>query len=358
MELRPDRLERQLAAEPLRPVYLIAGSEPLLVQELADAVRARARAEGFGEREVLDVEPGFDWNRLSQGLASLSLFASRRLFELRLPSGKPGKDGSEALREFCERPPPDTVLLITCQDWSKSHAGKWSEAIARAGHLVPVWPLKPHELGDWLQRRLRSRGLVATPDAVQRLADRVEGNLLAAAQEVDKLALLAGAGPGAARGTGPQAGADAAVLDVETKERLVADSARFDVFRLADAALAGDAARAVRMLAALRAEGGQVAGLMPMIAREVLLCAGLARDIASGTPAPAALRAARVWENKQAAYRRALDRHPPERWERFAAECGRIDRSAKGRGEGDPWLQLERLLAAIAEPRARRLLVS
>src|SRR5690606_6963660 len=107
MELRPDRLERQLAAEPLRPVYLIAGSEPLLVQELADAVRARARAEGFGEREVLDVEPGFDWNRLSQGLASLSLFASRRLFELRLPSGKPGKDGSEALREFCERPPPD-----------------------------------------------------------------------------------------------------------------------------------------------------------------------------------------------------------------------------------------------------------
>src|SRR5690606_42113375 len=164
-----------------------------------------------------------------------------------------------------------------------------------------------------------------TPDAVQRLADRVEGNLLAAAQEVDKLALLAG---DAHRGPAAQA------LDVEAMERLVADSARFDVFRLVDAALAGDAARAVRMLAALRAEGGQVAGLMPMIAREVLLCAGLARDIASGTPAPEALRAARVWENKQAAYRRALDRHPPERWERLADECGRIDRSAKGRGEG------------------------
>ncbi|HLU12581.1 MAG TPA: DNA polymerase III subunit delta [Arenimonas sp.] len=349
MELRPDRLERQLAAEPLRPVYLIAGSEPLLVQELADAVRARAREEGYGEREVLDAEAGFDWNRLSQGLASLSLFASRRLFDLRLPTGKPGKDGSEALREYCDNPPPDTVLLITCQDWSKAHAGKWSEAIARVGHFVPVWPLKPHELGDWLQRRLRSRGLVATPDAVQRLADRVEGNLLAAAQEVDKLALLAG---DAHRGPAAQA------LDVEAMERLVADSARFDVFRLVDAALAGDAARAVRMLAALRAEGEQVAGLMPMIAREVLLCAGLARDIAGGTPAPAALRNARVWESKQAAYRRALDRHPPERWERFAAECGRIDRTAKGRGEGDPWLLLERLLAAIAEPRARRLLVS
>ncbi|KAA2286275.1 DNA polymerase III subunit delta [Arenimonas fontis] len=349
MELKPDRLERQLAGEPLRPVYLIAGSEPLLVQELADAVRARAREEGYGEREILDAEGGFDWNRLGQGMASLSLFASRRLFDLRLPSGKPGKDGSEALREYCDAPPPDTVLLVTCQDWSKAHAGKWSEAIARVGHFVPVWPLKTHELGDWLQRRLRSRGLLVTPDAVQRLADRVEGNLLAAAQEVDKLALLA---------TGSGRGPSARAMDADTLERLVADSSRFDVFKLADAALAGDAARVVRMLAALRAEGEQVAGLMPMIAREVLLCAGLARDIAGGMPAAAAMRAARVWDSKQAAYRRALDRHPAERWERFVAECGRIDRSAKGRGQGDPWLLLERLLVAIAEPRARRLLAS
>ena len=349
MELRPDRLLRQLAAEPLRPVYLVSGNEPLVVQELADAIRARAREEGYGEREVFDADAQFDWNRLAQGMASLSLFASRRLFDLRLPSGKPGKDGAEALREYCERPPPDTVLLVTGQDWSKAHAGKWSEAIAAAGHFVPVWPLKPHELGDWLQRRLRQQGLVATPDALQCLADRVEGNLLAAAQEIDKLALLVGG-----RGQGPRAEA----IDVQAMERLVADSSRHDVFGLVEAALAGDGPRTVRLLAGLRAEGEQVAGLMPMVAREVLLCAGVAREMAGGRAAAQAMREARIWDSKQATYRRALDRHPPARWEAFAADCGRIDRTSKGRGEGDPWILLERLLRAVAEPRARGLLAS
>src|SRR5690606_29834376 len=121
---------------------------------------------------------------------------------------------AEALREYCAKPPPDTVLLITTQDWSRKHAGKWTEAIAASGHMVVFWPLKSHELGDWLQRRLRSRGLVATPDAVQQLADRVEGNLLAAAQEVDKLALLAGGSREA--------------IDAVRMEQLVADSSRFD----------------------------------------------------------------------------------------------------------------------------------
>lgn len=348
MELRADRLERQLAGETLRPVYLVAGAEPLLVQEAADAIRAKAREEGYGEREVYDADARFDWNTLTQGLASLSLFASRRLFDLRLPTGKPGKEGSEALREYCEKAPPDTVLLITAQEWSKSHTGKWSEAIAKTGHLVPVYPLKAHELGEWLQRRLRSRGLVATPDAVRRLADRVEGNLLAAAQEVDKLALLVGGG---ARGPGAEA------IDVEQMERLVADSSRFDVFKLIDTALAGEAVRTVRMLAALRGEGEQVAGLMPMVAREVLGLCTLSRAAESGNVV-AAMREARIWDSKQAVYRRALERHPASRWERFAAECGRIDRAAKGRGDGDPWLLLERLLVAIADARGRKLLAS
>ena len=345
MELRADRLERQLAGEPLRPVYLVAGSEPLLVQEAADAVRARAREQGYGEREVFDVESDFDWNRLSQGMASMSLFATHRLFELRMPTGRPGKEGGEALREFCENPPPDTVLLVTSQEWSKKHAGKWSEAIARAGHLVVFWPLKSHELGDWLLQRLRSRGLVATPDAVQRLADRVEGNLLAAAQEVDKLALLAG-------GTRE-------AIDLEQMEKLVADSSRFDVFTLVDAALAGESARAVRMLAALRAEGEQVAGLMPMVVKELLRTATLARVQANGGNLAAEMKSQGIWEAKQAPFKRALQRHAaPARWDRFVAEASKIDRTAKGRGEGDAWVALERLLLAIADAKAVRLLVA
>ena len=342
MELRPDRLERQLASEPLRPVYLIAGAEPLLVQEAADAVRAKAREEGFGEREVFDAEGSFDWDSLSMGLASLSLFSTRRLFDLRLPTGKPGKDGSAALLAFCADPPPDTVLLVTAQDWSKSHAGKWTEAIARAGHLVPVWPVKPHELTEWLGKRLRLRGLVANTAAIALLAERVEGNLLAAAQEIDKLALLS---PGAQ-------------LDEDAMNRFVADSARFDVFKLVEAALAGDAERASRMLHSLRAEGEQVPGLMPILAMDVLRLSRLARVAAGGGNVMNAMRDERIWDAKQAMYRRAIDRHPAARWEGFVGEAGRIDRMSKGRESGDAWLTLERLLVAIAEPKARRLLVS
>jgi DNA polymerase-3 subunit delta len=340
MELRVDRFERQLAGEPLRPAYLVAGTEPLIVQECADAVRARAREEGFGEREVFDAGKDFDWNALSMGIASPSLFSPRRLIELRLPTGKPDKDGSEVLRAYCADPAPDVVLLVTAQDWSNRHGGKWSEAIASVGHLVVAWPVRPNELPDWLARRLRSRGLSAEPAAVALLAERVEGNLLAAAQEVDKLALLA---PGAQ-------------LALAEMERLVADSARFDVFKLVDVALAGDAARARRMLHALRAEGDQGAGLLPIAATELLRVAAFARVAARGGNVANAMREARVWDSKQALYRRALDRHPAERWEAFVAEAGRVELLSKGRGTGDAWLRFERLLEAVADARARSLL--
>lgn len=343
MELKADRFERQLASEPLRPVYLIAGGEPLIVQECADALRSKARTEGYSEREVLEAGgKDFDWNELTMGMASLSLFASRRLFDLRLPTGRPDRDGSKAITDFCQDPPPDTVLLISAQEWSLKHAGKWSEAIARIGHVVTVWPIKPNELHDWLEKRLRSRGLSAEPAALQMLVERVEGNLLAAAQEVEKLALLA---PGKRLGAGDM-------------DKLVADSARYDVFKLVEAALAGDPQRAVRMLRSLRAEGEQVPGLVPILAMELLKVAGLARVNGSGGNLMNAMRDARIWDSKQALYRRAIDRHPASRWETFVAEAGRIDLIAKGRLAGDPWLPLERLLAAIAEARARRLLAS
>jgi len=342
MELKPDRFERQLAGEPLRPVYLIAGAEPLIVQECADALRAKARLEGYNEREVLEAGKDFDWNELTMGVASLSLFASRRLFDLRLPTGKADKDGSKAIIEYCQNPPPETVLMITAQEWSLKHSAKWSEAIAKLGHVVTVWPIKPNELHAWLEKRLRSRGLSAEPAALQLLAERIEGNLLAAAQEVEKLALLS---PGKR-------------LDVAEMERLVADSARYDVFKLAEAALAGDCQRAVHMVNALRAEGEQVPGLLPILAMELLKVASLARVASGGGNLMNAMRDARVWDSKQALYRRAIERHPASRWEAFVAEAGRIDLIAKGRLGGDPWLALERLLAVISEAKARRLLAS
>jgi len=345
-ELRADRLASQLAAEPLRPAYLIAGPEALVVLEAADAVRATAREQGIGDREVFDIEgKDPDWDSVAAAFQAPGLFATRRVVEIRMPTGKPGKDGAEILVDFCANPPPDVVLLVTCADWSKSHGGKWSEAIARIGHQVVAWAVKPHELPEWIERRLRTRGLRADRDAVQRLAERVEGNLLAAAQEIDKLALLA----------------DGETLDLAKMESLVSDSARFDVFRLVDAAMNGQTAQVSRMLHGLRSEGEAVPALLGMVAMELQRAAQLARVQARGGNVQAEFKALRIWDSKQAAYTRALKRHDAARWERFAAEAGRVDRIAKGRPQWgrdpmDAWVALERVLLAVAEPRALRLL--
>lgn len=346
MELGHDRLAAQLAGEPLRPAYLVAGSETLLVLEAADAVRAAARAAGIEEREVHDMEGrDADWDALDAAINAPSLFASRRLVEVRLPTGKPGADGGKLIAAFCASPPPDVILLVVAGEWSKAHAGKWSEAIARAGHVAIAWPVKPHELAGWVGQRLRSRGVKATPDAVARLAQRIEGNLLAAAQEVDKLALLVQG--------------EAGVLDADRMDALVADSARFDVFRLVDAALSGQPAQVSRIVAGLRAEGEAIPALLGMVVKELNTVAALsrARNLA------AEFKAQRIWPAKEAVYKRALSRHPAERWQGFLVDVGRVDRVSKGRvragvESADAWQQLERLLLAVADKGAARLLAS
>ena len=202
---------------------------------------------------------------------------------------------------------------------------------------------KPHEQVEWIDRRARSRGLRLERAAVELLAERVEGNLLAAAQEVDKLVLLA----------------DGATVDAVRLESLVADAARYDVFRLCEAALNGQGAQVARMLAGLRAEGDAVPALLGMVARELLAAAALARVQAAGGNVAAEFKAQRIWDSKQAMYRRALARHDVARWERFAAEAGRVDRTAKGRpppgATGDAWQALERLLLAVADKQAAAL---
>ena len=343
MELKPEQLATQVASEPLRPAYLIAGPEPLRVLEAADAVRAAARQQGIAEREVFEAEGNQrepDWNALEASFRAPSLFASRRLVELRLPTGKPGKDGAEVISGFCADPPQDVCLLVSCGEWSKQHGGKWSEAIGRVGRVAIAWQIKPHEFPEWIERRLRARGLRADRDAVQSLAERVEGNLLAAAQEVDKLALLS----------------DGESIDLARMESLVADAARYDVFRVVDAAMNGQGAQVSRMLAGLRAEGEAVPALLGMVVTELQRGAALARVNARGGNLSAEFKAQRVWDSKQPMYRRALQRHDARRWDAFVAQAGRVDRMAKGREAGDAWVALERLLLAVAEPRAARLL--
>lgn len=341
MAVTLEGFHKSLGKGELAPVYLIASEEPLLLQETADALRARARALGFGEREVLDVEARFDWNELARAGAGLSLFATKRLIELRLPTGLVGKEGSAAIVEWCKSAAPDTVLLILAAEWSKKHEGAWVKEVERTGVYLSIKPLRVEELPAWIRTRMRSLGFTPDDDAVALLASRAEGNLLAIAQEIDKLAMLREGGRVAA----------------EELEALDADNALFDVFKLTDAAFAGDAARALRVLHGLRGEGEDLIPMLGWLLNQLELALRLASANDFATAARAEYN---FWPARQKLFAAALRRagRGAEHWERCVAWCARIDRMAKGRLQddsgrsiGDPWQELERLLVAIAQPR-------
>ncbi len=331
---RLDQLQRHLQREPLAPVYLLAGQEPLLLLEAADAVRAAARRHGYVEREVLEAgEGGFDWGYLASSSQQGSLFGGdRKLLDLRLPGGKPGKDGSEALKHWAAAVPADTVLLITCTQWGKAWETAWVDALSQCGWYVPVWPLKRDDLPGWISQRSQSRGLALTPEAVQLLAERTEGNLLACAQEIDKLVMLGEQGS----------------LGADRLDAVLAQQSRLDVFALTDAVLAGDAPRATRILQALRAEGEQPVPILSWLGGQVELLARAADAEREGRPAAQALRAERVWDSRLPLYQRALGRIRATGCRRALLALARLDRMAKGREAGDVWLETERLLLRLA----------
>lgn len=334
MRLRAEQLAADLGKR-LLPIYLVSGDEPLQVNEAADAIRAAARAQGFGERQVLQAEAGFDWSSLAAAGDSLSLFAERKLIELRLPSAKPGDAGSKALVAYAERPAPDDLLLIVCGKLEKAQQnGKWFKALDAAGAVVQIWPVEPRALPGWVRQRLTARGLEATPEAVALLAERVEGNLLAAAQEVEKLVLLYGSGE----------------LDVDTVRAAVSDSARYDVFELADTALGGDAARCARILQGLRGEGSEPVLILWALVREVRALALIAAAAEGGAALDSLLQQHRVWDKRKPLYHAALKRHNARRWRLLLRRAARLDRIVKGAEPGNPWdelLQLSLLIAGV-----------
>ena len=341
MEQKPEQLAASVTAQTLKPAYLIAGAEFLKVMEAADAIRAAARAAGVDGRDVFDSSPkDFDWQFVENATSAMGLFSSTKLVEVTVPTGKPGKEGAAMIEVFCANPPPGTTLLVLANEWSNKHAGKWSDAIGRVGVVSIAWPVKPHEFPDWIRARMRSRKVQATQAAIEQLALRTEGNLLAAAQEIDKLALLSGG----------------EMIDEAGMETFVADAARFDVFRLLDSALNGDAPMVSRMVAGLQAEGTAIQALLGMVIMEVQRLTALAITQARGGNMSQEFKVHRIWDSKQAQYKRALARYPAAKWQGLLAEIGRLDRAGKGRAGDDPWLLLERVLLAVAEPRAHGLL--
>lgn len=321
MNVRPDQLPSVLA-KGLQPVYLVSGDEPLQVMEAADQVRKSARAQDYNEREVFDVDSNFDWHRLHDEAGSLSLFASRRIIDLRLPSAKPGREGGQALKEYAASPPDDVLLLITCGKLeSAQKKSAWFGALDRAGVVVQCWPVGPDRLPEWIGQRFRSRGMQPQADVVDFVCQRVEGNLLAAAQEIDKLLLLLG--PGA--------------VDMASVREAVADSSRYTVFELADSALAGDRVRVIRILHGLRAEGIQPILVTWALVKEIRLLAQVSRQRES---AGYALQQAGVWKSRLALYQDCLRRHSRGSFERLLQHGARIDTITKGVQPGDVWDEL------------------
>ncbi len=341
MQLKPEQLDAHLKNK-LAPVYFISGDEPLRVLEAADAVRAAARTQGYDERDVMTVQAGFDWNSLLAQAGNLSLFAQRRIIDLRIPTGKPGEAGAKALREFVAQAPEDILLLITAGKLDPSaRKSKWVQALEQAGVAVFVWPLNAQEFNGWVQARMRKRGLQPSAIAVQMLAERVEGNLLACVQEIDKLYLLRGAGP----------------VDADAIAGLVADHARFDVYTLVDAALAGKATRSVRILNGLQAEGVAPPVVLWALARELRQLAAMTAEIRKGQSIAGVLARYRVWANRKDVVGAALQRLSAPGCARLLRHCAAIDRVCKGRATGNAWdelLQLTMQLAGqptLADPR-------
>jgi len=315
---------QQLAAalaRALAPVYLVCGDEPLQLAEAADKIREAARAQGFEEREILDADAAFDWGRLAAAGSAMSLFCSRKLIELRASSARIGREGSEAVRAYCRDPSPDNLLLILAPGLERQELkAKWVEDVERTGVLLLVRPIAGRALTAWIEQRLAERDLRPEPGVAALLAERVEGNLPAAAQEIEKLGLLYGEGG----------------LDRVRLMSAIADSARYDLFDLTDAASSGNRARVQRILKTLEAEGTAPALVLWALARELRMLAAVAYAAAGGNTA-AALRAHNVWESRQALVLSAVKRHTTAGLQALVARCAAIDLTIKGLAPGDPW---------------------
>jgi DNA polymerase-3 subunit delta len=321
-------LERTLA-----PIYVVHGDEPLLAIEAGDAIRAAARKAGYDEREVLVAEPGFKWDAFTAANANMTLFGARKLIDLRIPSGKPGVDGARALEAYAADPNPDQRMLITLPKVDRAtQSSAWFAALAEAGATIAVYPLTRDELPAWIAARLARQRQRVAPETLAFLADRCEGNLFAAQQEIEKLGLICPAGE----------------LAHDAVERAVADVARYDVFQLSEAWLGGDATRALRILSALQAEGEGLQLLLWQLAEDLHALAAIQSATATGTPLATAIRNARVWGPRQGAMERAARRVDPDSLRSMLRALANVDAVSKGIGLGNAWEELATITLALA----------
>ncbi len=315
------------------PIYLVTGDEPLILQEACDSIRLAAREAGCSEREVHHAESGFDWQQILMSANSLSLFADRKLIDLRIPNGKPGDTGGKALTEYATNASPDNILLITCPKLDGNQKrSKWFKNLEKNGVVVEAWPIDANRMTGWIAQRLKKAGLHANQEALRMLAERAEGNLLAGVQEIEKLKLLT----------------SEKEITPELINQVVADSARYDVFTLVDRALGGDSRSALKTLSGLKGEGTEATVVLWALTREIRTLATAAEAVGKGQNEDWALKNAGVWDKRKPMFKQALHRLPLTQLYKLLRKANVIDQSIKGIQKNNTWDLLEQLTLSLA----------
>jgi len=329
MNVRPDQL-KSVVAKTTYPVYMVSGDEPLQQMESLDLIRAYLRDNDFSEREILDVDAQFDWQRLMDEAANMSLFATRRIVELRLPSAKPGRQGSQALKDYLSRPPEDTVLIINAGKVdANSKKSAWYKAVEKNGMIVQCWPVTADKLSSWLQQRFRARDMDADNEVLAYISQHVEGNLLAADQEIEKLYLLLGPGR----------------ISYADVAEAVTSQSRYSVFELVDMLLVGNTKRVVKIIMGLKAEGVVPVVVNWALAKDIRLLAQASQDSSS---ADFMLKRSGVWQSRIAMFRSCMARHSTRTFQMMLKRCAYIDAVSKGMIDSNVWDDIESLCVRLA----------
>ena len=320
MQIKPQQLAGALH-KTLAPVYFISGDEPQQLGELADAIRKSAKDRGFTAREIFFADKLFDWKQLNISADNFSIFADKKIIDLRLTSGTPGAEGGKALAAYCKRLPEDTLLLITAGKITKdAQKSSWFQALDKVACIIQVWPLAGQDLLRWVQDRMQQRGLIADHGAVKILADRVEGNLLAAAQEIEKLYVLYGAGK----------------LSTQQIMDVVADSSRYDVFKLVESALSAQADKVLKILSSLKAEGVASAIVLWALMREARILISYKAAQGQGEK-ELILKKNGIWGERKQLIDSSAKRLTHTELNNVLVLGAKADRQIKGQQRGDAW---------------------
>lgn len=332
MQIYPDKLSATLE-QGLKPVYLFSGSEPLQILEAVESVREACKTQGILTREVFEVSKDFNWDEFSAGASTLSLFAESKLTELRIKGESLGKNGLSAVAEYLASPPEGDVLIITMGALkAASVKAKWYQQIDKLGVTMRLWPVDPHKLPGWIQQRAKQQGMKLSFDAAELLSQRVEGNLLAAKQDIDKLQVLF----------------ENQSVDLEQVNEFTGDNARYNVFSMIETMLMGQEQSAVRALRGMANEGTHAMPIISILAREIRKLLSIKQQVENGAPLAATLKSMRVWGNNANAITQAIPRLRLKQLEALLAHCASIDQMIKGMRQGNPWVEMEAVVLSLA----------